>query len=225
MKSKNSSEKLSPRKKPKGVLAKSINAVMITVQATAGFLIVPAAISAGTSPGSTVEKTIKWAQVPKDLIEWIASIPKNIETVESLDELLDDKDTEGVREALANAWNKTKLSVEVGTEVWSQVTWYAVKQLYRLKQGWVNMSQMPIETLISMLLVMLLYFSISIGSKTLRLKDEDGYLDEKRKKLWRSITKMENSDVIYNEIANLGINQEEALVLLNKITEEITNRG
>jgi len=206
-------------------LPKALAAALLTAQASANFLLIPAAIASGTAPGNFAEKTIDGIKVPVDIIEWIMSIPENIQTVEDLDTFMQETETEGIRESLSNFWDKTVLWAKLGSDITWQAFTYAMDQLKRMEQWADNFKGMPLETLLSIIAAILTYFTISFWAKTLRLWDRDGLGDRLRKKGWKFITNTSDEQIINRRIEELGKNDEEILSLLNNLTTEYKRRN
>jgi len=221
----NSLEKKISSEKPRWVFAQSIGAVLLTVQAAASFLVVPAWVAALTSEWSVVEKTIEGAKVPVDLVNWVRSIPENIETIDDLDAFLEDTETEWIKEGLSNFWNKTRLWAKVWVDVSSQAIWYATDQFSRMKQWVNNLQEMRIQTIIATISAILLYLMIVLSMKTARLWARDSWSDSLRKKSFRKVFNISDEQVILSQMQNLGIsNQEQAIEFLNRLTAELRSR-
>jgi len=187
--------------------------ILLTAQMAASLLMLPAAYKAWVSPGTTVEKTIEGITFPHDIYTFISKLVQNKDAIARDIDILTKEDAW----FFERRWVDKRLGKEA-IKIW-------IKEVLGWKQWVENLRDMPIGTLISVVLTLLFYLSIMIGSRTLRLEDNDTILDAQRKKTWRKLNKITDDQVILWEIDKLKISEDEAIAILKNALSELENRN
>ncbi len=185
---------------------KTISATVFAVEIALRSLVVPAAVATAIAPGSMGNKIEAGIMAPAKIYKMLQGIPRDIENIDKITKIVEKSwSVEKIKELII-VWREeiTRLYKREKERFWEIVEWYK------------NYREMPLETLTSIIIVILLYLLLASSVRLIRLGDRDTWLDATRKKLAR---------LLWLKQATVSMTDKELEAALSELVAEYRKRG